>query len=161
MEMDFGWPNVAHWHLILNHAPIFGFFFAFIVLVLSEFSSCSSWRKVGWFLVFLSAALLYPVFETGEHAYEMVSKLQGVMEGQIQHHADKAILSVWCGGVTGVLALLAFAGEGIKKKCLIRPFRWIILLGVFSTLLFFFFTAYEGGLIRHPEIMEMSSPPQP
>lgn len=159
--MDFVlWPhNAAHWHVVLNHIPIVGFFFAFLVLLLSEFSSCSAWRKVGWFLVIVSAAFLYPVYQTGEQAHEMVSKLENVLPPQIDHHEEKAIMAIWCSGITGVLALLAFFAEGVKGKCLIRPFRLIILLGVFCSLAFFSYTAFEGGLIRHPEFMEQVKPP--
>jgi len=156
--MNLEWPNVAHWHLIVNHAPIFGFLFAFLVLILSEFSSCSSWRKVGWFLTVLSAALIYLAYETGENAHDMVSKLTGVSHDQIDVHLQKAQMAAWCGGITGALALIAFIAEGVRNKCLIRPFRLIILLGVFASLVFFQFTAYEGGLIRHPEIMEENQP---
>ena len=154
-----GWPlNAAHWHLVVNHLPIVGFVFAFLVLALSEFSACSAWRKVGWFITFVAAAFLYPVFETGEHAYDLVKKLEGVAASQIDRHAEKAILAIWCAGITGGLALLAFIAEGVKGKCLIRPFRFLILLGVFSSLLFFAATAYEGGLIRHPELKEQTKP---
>jgi len=158
--MNLEWPNVAHWHLIVNHAPIFGFVFAFLVLLLSEFSSCSSWRKVGWFLTILSAALIYLAYETGENAHDMVSKLVGVSHNQIDAHLQKAQMAAWCGGITGALALIAFIAEWVKNNCLIRPLRLIILLGVFASLVFFQFTAYEGGLIRHPEIMETPPPSQ-
>jgi len=152
--MNLEWPNVAHWHLIVNHAPIFGFLFAFLVLLLSEFSSCSSWRKVGWFLTILSAGLIYLAYQTGENAHDMVSKLVGVSQDQIDAHFQKAQMAAWCGGITGALALIALIAEWVKNNCLIRPFRLIILMGVFASLVFFQFTAYEGGLIRHPEIME-------
>ncbi len=137
-----------------------GFFFAFLVLVLSELSSCTAWRKVGWFLIIVSAAFLYPVHETGENAHEMVSKLENVTETQIDRHEEKAELATWAASIAGVLALFAFLAEAIKKICLIRPFRLIILLSLFTSLVFFYFTAYEGGLIRHPEFMELLAPPK-
>lgn len=151
------WPNAPHWHLILNHFPIVGFACAFLVLLLSEFSSCSAWRKVGWFLAIFSGAMLIPVFETGEHAAPIVRKLIDISKGQIHVHYHYAVLSVWTASITAGLALLAFLAEGIKKMCLARPFRLIILLGVFASLAFFGFTAYNGALIHHPEI-ELGNP---
>lgn len=151
--------NAAHWHVALNHIPMVGFFFGFLILGLSEFSSCTSWRKVGWFIIFVAAVFLYPVVETGEHAEEMVSKLENVIATQIHHHEEKAELAVWCAGITGVFAFIAFIAEAIRNNYLIRPFRLIILLGVLSSLVFFLFAAYEGGLIRHPEFMELTTPP--
>lgn len=159
--MPEGWPNDAHWHLITNHFPIMGFACAALVLILSEFSSCSAWRKVGWFLAFVCAAALYPTFETGEHAADMVSKLVGISKEQIDLHYNKAILSIWCAGLTGGLAFLAFAAEAIRKMCLARPFRLIILLGVFASLVFFGFTAFEGAKIHHPEISLPAAPSEP
>lgn len=155
------WPNAAHWHLLINHFPIMAFACAFLILFISEFSTCCAWRKVGWFLTFVAAASLYLIFATGERAADMVSKLEGISKDQIDLHYNKAILAIWCAGVTGVLALLAFLGEAIRKMCLARPFRWIILLGVFSSLVFFTFAAYEGANIHHPEIKLPAVSPEP
>lgn len=142
--------NAAHAHLILNHWPIFGSLFVFLLLVLA------AWRKsddmvwaalVGAVLVALGTIAVYL---TGEPAAEVVEHLPGVAERLIEPHEEAALIAMILTELTGVVALAGLI-LGRRSKHMMR--RAGIGTGVLSLVVLgaMAWTANAGGKIHHEE----------
>ena len=143
-------------HLTLNHVPIVGVFFVLALLA-------DAWRRRSGELANTSFAALVVlalvgigVYFSGEAAEEAIEHLAGISEERIEAH-EQAGLFAFIGlellGAAGLAALLWRRRIGTLR-------RWIggvaLLAAVVAGILTW--TAYRGGLIRHPELHDADAP---
>ncbi len=80
--------NQAHFHLLLNHAPIIGPAFGIAVLLAGFIFKSDPVKRAALGIFVLAALLAIPAFLTGEGAEEIVEKLPGVNETLMETHED-------------------------------------------------------------------------
>jgi len=140
----------AHFHLLVNHAPIFGFIFAFALLVLSLFAAKDALRRTAFAVMIASAILGQLADISGEPAEDSIRGFPGVERKLIHAHEEMGDKANIIGDALGVLALIALI------KCRRTPVPGgvagvMLLLTAFSSGAFIY-TGLLGGRIRHTEV---------
>jgi uncharacterized membrane protein len=142
--------NLAYLHLITNHFPIIGIFFAIGLVAAGLWWHSDDIKRFSlWFFVFLGLITALTYF-TGEPAEDFVEHRPGFSETSIEAHEDAGKLALLGVELIAALSLLALL---LPKKALEqRPWFFPLLLfisivttGIISR------TAYLGGQIRHSE----------
>ena len=145
--------DFTHLHLILNHLPVMGVMFGFLILAWGFLRRAEEVKTLGLVFLVATAFAALPVYLTGEPAEEAVENLPGVSEQLIELHEDSALLSLVLAMATGALALAGLifkrlsAGTG-------RILMFAVLFLSFVTGAFMARTANLGGEIRHTEIRQ-------
>lgn len=99
--------NAAHSHLLLNHFPLIGFVFSFLLLALGQFRSNESYVRAGISIILVSGFLAVPTYLAGEPAEEVIKKLPGFSENLVEAHEEAAELAIWFIGATTLVAGVA------------------------------------------------------
>jgi hypothetical protein len=143
--------DLAHLHLLLNHAPTVGATIAVGLLVLAFIRKSDDLATVALELSFGVALITLPVFFTGLAAQAALAGAEGVSVGAITSHEDAALFSFVMMCITGAVSWVAIW----QRRRSSRPTRaMVVTVFVLSclTLSAMARTALLGGAIRHPEI---------
>jgi uncharacterized membrane protein len=143
--------NLAHLHLILNHAPVLGTAFGLGLLLYGLWRRSDELKKAALGVLVIVSLLAIPAYLTGEPAEEVVESLPGDAKAIIERHEDAAVYAF-----SGILVLGAAALTGLivfrRGREIPAPFSWgllgasVIVGGLMA------WTANLGGEIRHSEI---------
>lgn len=141
--------NLAYLHLILNHIPMIGMPVALTFLLYGIYSKNQSAQRFSLFVLIALAALVVPVYLTGEPAEEVVEHLPGVVESVIESHEEAAEVSLVLTLIAGFAAFVAiwFQRDVRKSRLLNLGVVGCACLAVASLV----YTANLGGKIRHSE----------
>ena len=148
----------AYRHVLLNHLPLTGLAFAWLVLAGATFEG--RWRAMlfGLALVLVTSASALLVMQAGEDAYPFIyDRLDGVSRAWLDHHTFLADRWGWVLVGNAVATGLAIGG-GFWRPAGRRALAILILC---TTLIGLFTSAVlgeAGGKIRHPEF-RLSDPP--
>lgn len=146
--------DATHLHLLVNHLPILGTFFALPLLLLALWRRAEPWLFVGATLLLLAAAGGAVVAEeSGEGAEETVEHLPGVSEALIHEHEERAEVATPLAVVTG-LAALGVAVFSLKRRQTWLPGGAVVLLLTGATAGAMAWVGQSGGLIRHTELRD-------
>ena len=145
--------NQAHWHLVFNHAPIFGALAGGLLLAFGLAQKQAVLLKAGLGALVLAVAVGFPAQLTGAGAAQVVKDMPRVSQALIQHHAQAARLGYWVLVATGTLALLSWLmlRQGAPRA---RLFLWLTLAGAALSFGLLARAGNLGGQISHPEIRE-------
>jgi hypothetical protein len=152
--------NGPHLHLILNHIPILGTAFGFLLLLIGIIKKSFDIKKMGLLFFVIAALITIPVYYSGKASPKIVKELPGVTRPYIHDHAESADISFITVGVLGALALV---GLLLSLRAQGSP-NWIYLLCFFLSIPVsgsMVYTANLGGQIRHTEIRPDFVPPPP
>ncbi|MCZ6879154.1 MAG: hypothetical protein ACE1ZI_01560 [Acidobacteriota bacterium] len=147
------WPHV---HLLLNHVPVMGVPFGFLLLAAALARKSLELTKASLGVFAVVALVTIPVYLAGEPAEEVVEHLPGISESFIEEHEESALLSLVAIEILGVLAvagLVLFRGSSIPT--------WFVTTSLVLSLLAAVsvgWTANLGREIHHPEIRSDFSP---
>ncbi len=150
----------VHLHLALNHLPVVGVLFVFLLLVLGICRGSEELKRLSLQLSVALFAVAYAVKFTGERASEKLFAADSSPELQafVQAHEDSADQAV-----TGLflLGVLSVAGLFRSRKTRILP-AWATIGATvlcFATMLLMARSANLGGQIVHEEIRPRASGP--
>lgn len=141
----------VHLHLLLNHVPVLGSFFALILLAIGLLLRRGYLQKLGLAIIVVAAIVALPVFFTGDPAEEAVEHLSGVVESTIDAHQNAANIAFGSVLAAGAIALGALYLSR-RGRQLPRPAAVIAFLACLITAILMARTANLGGKIRHSEI---------
>ena len=141
---------IAHLHLITNHAPLMGFFFAGIVLLYGFLRKNAPTISAAYLALFIAAIGGVIAYFTGDPAEDAVKGIVGVATGAIHEHEEAAGFAIFFIGIVGLLSIQGFFWARSENKNLRKLTLGILLLVAFS-LTVLARTAYLGGKIRHTE----------
>ncbi|QKG55876.1 hypothetical protein GKZ68_04005 [Hymenobacter sp. BRD128] len=144
--------NQAHWHLLFNHAPIFGALAGVLLLGAGLLKRQEAVLRAGLWALVLAVALGLPAQLTGPGAAQVVKDMPRVSQALIQNHAQAARLGYWVLVATGTLALLVLAQQQQTPRT--RQLAWGTLLGAVLSVGLLARAGNLGGQISHPEIRE-------
>lgn len=148
--------NSTHLHLLLNHIPVLGVWFALAAMVVAFAFRDVVMMRSSWVLLVFCALITIPVYLTGEPAEDMVEKLPGVSTQILEQHEDIGKPALIGMEILGLLALGSLAISWRNEK-------WVRPLGITSMLFTVLcggvlaYTAYLGGQVRHSEIRSTTS----
>jgi hypothetical protein len=145
--------NWAQFHLALNHFPLIGAIFGFLILGWGLIRRNDSVISVGLVLTIFAGLIAIPVFLSGEPAEEIVEHLPGVVESFISSHEDFAKFALISAIISGIVGLAALIYIRIRPQGAIRT---VLLLGTLAltaiTAGMMGWTAKLGGMVRHTEV---------
>lgn len=143
--------NAAHWHLLLNHAPIMGTIGATGIMIAGYLFKNDSVKKTALGVYIASALAGIPAFLTGEGAEELVENLPGVTEHFIETHEDLGKILFALTNTLGVVSIIGLVLDRMKNKIASYTYMVVLILGI-GTSIFAKQVATSGGEIRHTEI---------
>jgi uncharacterized membrane protein len=140
----------AHLHLLVNHAPIFGSMFAFVLLVASYFTSPDTFRRTAFVLLIATAIAGAAANLSGDAAEDAIRGFPGVRREVIHAHEEMGDKAYYLADILGVLALAAL----IRWRRRPVP-AGATLVAVLATAFVggaFVYTGLLGGQVRHTEV---------
>lgn len=142
--------NGVQMHLVLNHLPVFGILFGFVVLALGVWRRNESWTRLALGVLVVVGITAALAMLTGEGAEEAVEHLPGVSESIIHEHEEAAELTALITYALGAGALVAL--WVFRRRAIPRMLSVLALVFTMATTGFVAYTAHLGGQIRHTEI---------
>lgn len=143
--------NDAHLHLLVNHIPVLGAVFAFLLgaygLVRRQPEVVRA-ALLGLVLVGVGSVV---AMQTGERAEEMVEDLAGISEARIHEHEEAAEVANYAAIALGLLALGVLIWRRRQPDVGLAP-AGVVLVGALVVIVLMARAASLGGEIRHPEI---------
>ncbi|MVN77638.1 hypothetical protein GO988_14990 [Hymenobacter sp. HMF4947] len=145
--------NQAHWHLLFNHAPIFGALVGLLLLLAGQLRRQAAIIEAGLWALVVAVAVGLPAQLTGPGAARVVKDMPRVSQALIHNHADAARLGYYVLVGTGTLALLSLQllrQRSARAGLLV----WLTLAGAAGSFGLLARAGNLGGQISHPEIRE-------
>lgn len=140
--------NPEHIHLILNHFPILGIMFAWVLLCIGLLMNKPVHLRIGLVTIVLIALITIPAFLTGEEAEEVVEELPGISHELIHDHEEAGELGLWLMEISGIIALVGIMMQ-IKQHPFTKKLLWGLLVFSMATLADMVYIGLTGGKIRH------------
>lgn len=143
--------TAAHFHLALNHVPLFGILIGALLLGYGVWRNHEDVQKVSLGLLAIGGLMAVAVYLTGEPAEEVVEGLAGVSHDAIEAHEQFGLYSLIAGIVTAVASLGALILGAVRQR-LVRWTVTLALLLALATAGLIGYTANLGGQVSHPEL---------
>lgn len=145
--------NAAELHLALNHVPVLGTIFAFLLLAWGHRKESDEIVRTAVGVLFLVAVAGGLVYLTGEPAEEVVEGMSGIPEAAVEAHEELAVVAAVVLGIVGLWCLWGL----FRFRRPERIPRWYslgTLLITLAPMALLLLTAYRGGRINHPELRD-------
>jgi len=142
---------MAHIHLLINHVPILGSLFVFILFSVALVFKNGFLQKVSlWFLagVALSTVVAYT---SGDGTKRAVQGLPQVSDATISLHEQAAIYGLILMFLVGIVSLVGILLYS-KRPVLPVYFRLTVLVLLLGSVGVMISIGFLGGQIMHPEI---------
>ena len=148
--------NWAHVHIAINHAPVIGIIFGFLLLLYAMMKKNEELKRISLVIFVIIALIAIPVYFTGGGAEEVVEHLPGVAESIIKQHKESAFSTFV---MVEVLGLLTLGGLFLYRRPKNFAERFVVLSLILSIIVggLMARTANLGGQIRHTEIRSEST----
>jgi cytochrome bd-type quinol oxidase subunit 2 len=142
--------SAIHLHLLLNHVPVLGTFFALGLLLFGLMRKSEELKKTAIGTIVIAALISIPVYLSGESAADSAKNLPGVTESVVESHDNAAAIAFTTTLVIGIFGLVGL----LKHRNRLLP-AWYTTLMVAILIInagLMAWTANLGGQIRHTEI---------
>jgi hypothetical protein len=145
-------PNSAYLHILLNHFPVIGTGFIFVLGLHSLISKNDKIKRFSMILLVLLSLFTIVIFVSGNNAKGIVKGMDGIVEENIDAHEDFAQKSFIVMETIGGLTLLFLIFNKFSKP-IPSLYNFIFLLLLLVILGMMMYTAHLGGKIAHSGIM--------
>ncbi|MFB6347788.1 MAG: hypothetical protein ABEK50_18895, partial [bacterium] len=149
--------NAAHWHLVLNHLPIFFVLIGMGILIAGMIRDSVELTATALVLFIVAGAGSYVVIESGESAEEIVESNNQLREETFEQHEEYGETAGNIIMVLGALSL-AYLLYAYYQGTFYTWASGVILLITFAGLYYLLLAASFGGKARHPEIRSKTQP---
>lgn len=143
--------NDAHLHLLVNHFPITGTIFGFLVLLGGLYFKSTSIKNTAYLLFIIATTFTVFSMVTGEGAEKMVEDLPEIGHKIIHNHeetAEKFAVLMYLLGCASVIGLISNITHHSKALF----FAYSILVIAIVAVIVSVKVGTTGGEIRHTEI---------
>ncbi len=146
--------NGAHLHLLVNHFPIIGTIFGFLILIAGLLFKNSTIKSVSLSILIFTSIMGFAAYKSGEKAEDIIENIQELkVKNQIVVHEKNAQVFGSLINLVGLISILALYANLKNKKWTNVVLIIILFISVFS-ILFAIKTGVSGGEIRHIEIRD-------
>ena len=143
--------NYPHLHLLVNHVPILGVFFALFLVVWASMRRSAEVRRLALWVTLLAGLSVYPAYFTGDEAHEQVEDYPGFDHDTTHEHEEAAEFALVAMLVTaGLAGATLFLSRGDRTEP--RWAKGAVLFGLVASAAIVTRAAWIGGDIRHEEI---------
>ncbi len=144
----------AHVHLLVNHFPVEGSIIILVLLIYAMIRKNAELKRLALIGFVLLGIAGYVSDLTGGKASHEMKNVAGIDKQLVHEHAEAAD---WARNISYVFAVVALVGLVLawRNPDNKEPKQWVMiacLVGGLFEVSTFAKTAYQGGLIRHPEI---------
>jgi hypothetical protein len=144
--------NWAHVHIAVNHVPVVGAVFGFLLLAYATWRKSPEVQRVSMGVLVLVGCSALVTFLTGDPAGEALGGIAPRVSAELlERHCDLAALALASSLATGVCGLVALAVSR-RSKAVPRGLLAAAFILSVVTLALMAWTANRGGMIRHPEV---------
>lgn len=148
--------NEAHFHLLVNHFPIVGLFFGFLIFLFGIIKKNTTLKSTAY-IIFISCMIIGKIsMMTGDKAEHSVEEITGFSHEYIHEHEEAAELfmkPLYILGLVSIFGLVSLSKKRENEKFV--SFCVILLAAI--CLFLSKNVGTSGGEIRHTEIRENSS----
>lgn len=148
--------NLAHIHLLLNHVPLISLPIVLLFFCYGAYAKNIATQRFALVVLIVTAALVLPVYFTGESAEEIVKQLPENFKGFIHPHEEAAEISLVLTLMAGFVALLSLWFSR-SKTLMPTLLNGSVIVMTLVAILSLGYTANLGGQIRHSEIRASST----
>jgi hypothetical protein len=152
--------NYPYLHLLVNHVPLLGAFFALALLIWGLLRKSRELTRVALIITVFVAAMGYAAYFTGDEAHEQLEDLPGYDHDRVHEHEEAGEWAWYALAVTGVLAagtLVLGRGTRTPPKFMVP----LVAVALSVTAGIAVRTAMLGGVIQHEEIRgSLFAPPE-
>lgn len=145
--------NSTEIHLALNHIPVLGSFFAFILLAFGIGMKKDILKKAGLIVMIIAGLTAIPVDKSGENAEHIVEEYPGVSHDQIHEHEEMAESAIPLSIACSIFAALALYFN-VKEHPRARISALLVLILALTNFIMMAQVANEGGKIRRPDLRQ-------
>lgn len=143
--------TATHFHLLVNHFPIVGVFFALLVISWAQMSKNIEVKKLALFVLVLIGAFSILSSVTGDKAEHDVEKMPLISKNMIHEHEEVAEKANILAIVTAALAIANLVM--IVRKGQAHNALWLVTIGLTYILAVLMVLAGSfGGKIRRPDL---------
>ncbi len=146
--------SLVHLHLVLNHFPIIGSFFALAFVAYGVLRKNETLTNAARVILIFVACVTVPVYFTGEPAEESVEQLQIDGEQFIEQHESAAQIAFAASLLVGIVAGVSLLPWWRTSKSITT----VLVIGTLALTLLMVRVGNLGGQIRHSEIRAGASP---
>ena len=145
--------NQAHFHLLVNHLPIAGVIFGFLILLAGYLFHSQVIKRTALGLFLAATLLAVPTFLTGEGAEEVIEDLPGISHDMIEEHeeAGKTYLILLFVLSAAAIATLVTEAKNLKINRSLYLLTVVLSVGCIAVAAQ---AGVSGGEIRHTEIRQ-------
>lgn len=143
--------SAAHIHLLLNHIPILGSLFGFLLWLYGTFLRSRDVRIAALWVFVLTGLVTIVVYLTGDGAAEIVGGLPDVSTALIRKHDNAATFTIIALEILAVASLFALWSSRANRELKTWLAAIVFLLALVGSGLAAW-TGSIGGQIRHTEI---------
>lgn len=142
-----------HFHLLINHLPIFGLVIGIIWLLIALIMRSRPVVNAALITLFVVGLMTIPAYLSGEGAEHGLASDCGISEEMLEEHEALGFLSLLVTLVTGFIAAVSWILNR-KYNNKLNFLNWVVL--VFAMLCFpiIAITNSHGGQIRRPELRQ-------
>lgn len=142
----------AHFHLLLNHFPIWGTFFGIILLLIGLTKKSKTLQKTALATFFIVGLFTIPVYLTGEGAEHETEHLLGSSHDMLEEHEEWGLRSLIAVLVLGTVSLMYwFLLARNRYLDYLKPL-WILFFASVLAFVMMAIAGNHGGKIRRPEL---------
>lgn len=149
--------NVAHYHLLVNHIPLFTVAFGLVAMTWSYFRRSDEMRYFAVALLVAGGLSGWLAAETGEGAEHALKGRPEFTKEWIHPHEEAAEIANIGAWILAAAAAALIVIERFRRQNLPIAQLVVILLAL-VTMVLMARTAYMGGQIRHTEVRQESPP---
>ena len=149
--------SAAHLHLITNHFPLIGLFFATVLMSWGLLGRVPDFFRAGLVVSVIAGVFAVPTYLSGEPAEKELDHQPGFSQ-RVEEHEEAAEFGIWCIALTALASAAGFVQLSRKRRLEQRWMVALTLLALFS-LTVIGRTSYLGGQISHPEIRDVADTP--
>ena len=146
--------NWAHFHVVVNHLPIFAAGFAALFLAVGLVAhDRKGWIRAGILLLFVSFVGVAAAFLSGSPALTVISGAPRTSAKALTEHHIGALVATITAGIAMIITIVTVV---LVRRRGMYP-RWAVatLLGVtIATAGSLAYTGLAGGRINHPELQK-------
>jgi uncharacterized membrane protein len=144
--------NLAHLHLLLNHFPIIGTFFAAAFLIAGMLMKENKYQVAAAYILMFTLVMSAGAYFTGDPAEDAVKKLGTCANTEaIEEHDDMAKFGLITMILLGAGSAVAVWMNSKKDVRVVRIYQFLTITTIICFLLMSYI-GYLGGKIHHPEI---------
>lgn len=148
--------NDAHLHMLVNHFPIIGLFFGFLILLFGIIKGNATLKSTAY-IIFIFCMIMGKVsMMTGDKAEHAVEEMAGFSRDYIHEHEEAAELFMKPLYVLGLVSIFGLVSV-VKKRSSEKIVSICALLIAAICLFLSKGVGTTGGEVRHTEIRENTS----